>query len=366
MTELRELSQMRAQIRERNADELARRIGWRPGAEPVARRHSAARGRSLRSSLLRPVPLVAVALAGAAAATVIVVPGVSGLSDESPRPGGNSPVEGSRTPAHAKVTLDSRSVLLAAAARAAKAPEGTYWHVKDVWGITYQTSDGYLVEQRDEFDHWSSADVLLVGSKDLGAKPLRDEDQAAWKRAGKPATWQVKSNDVTRELSTKEGALQYDKPSKPRYKVGDRVMTPKELADLPTDPEQLDALLARAKRPNASHIGAFLLAEAPVPPQVRAAAYRLLADTPGIRLTENVTDPLGRTGTGIGQLGESEELGEFEQRLVIDQKTGMLLANETIAVNPPANRPWAKAGTVLQYQAYTTTEWTDDKPDALD
>ncbi|MFI6893817.1 hypothetical protein ACIBM4_06880 [Streptomyces sp. NPDC050256] len=43
----------------------------------------------------------------------------------------------------------------------------------------------------------------------------------------------------------------------------------------------------------------MLLTQAPVTPRLRAALYRVLADTPGAVVTEGVKDGVGRTGTQI-------------------------------------------------------------------
>jgi hypothetical protein len=63
------------------------------------------------------------------------------------------------------------------------------------------------------------------------------------------------------------------------------------------------------------------LAQTPAPPGVRAALYRVLASTPGMRLIGRRTDSIGRTGTAVAvTLG-----GAVELELIIDPATGDLL-----------------------------------------
>jgi hypothetical protein len=62
------------------------------------------------------------------------------------------------------------------------------------------------------------------------------------------------------------------------------------------------------------------VAESPTPPQVRAAVYRALALTPGIRLLGRRSDAAGRTGMGV-----AANLGAVELILIIDPSTGRLL-----------------------------------------
>lgn len=62
------------------------------------------------------------------------------------------------------------------------------------------------------------------------------------------------------------------------------------------------------------------VAESPTPPQVRAAVYRALALTPGIRLLGRRSDAAGRTGMAV-----AANLGAVELILIIDPSTGRLL-----------------------------------------
>ena len=76
----------------------------------------------------------------------------------------------------------------------------------------------------------------------------------------------------------------------------------------------------------------------PVSTAVRAAAFRLLADMPGVRSLGQVTDPLGRQGVAVAIPYPREEL-----RVIFDPATGTHLANVMST----------------GYVAVTAAEWTD-------
>lgn len=83
-----------------------------------------------------------------------------------------------------------------------------------------------------------------------------------------------------------------------------------------------------------------LLDRDPVTPQVRAAAFRVIATLPGIRLEGRVTDPLGRTGYGVTMPGayrlEGPPPGDSHQlRVAINPATGALLATESVSTKLP-------------------------------
>ncbi|MBW8481950.1 hypothetical protein [Actinomadura parmotrematis] len=96
------------------------------------------------------------------------------------------PGDGPRT-----ATPDARTVLLAAAERAAAEPSGRYWHVRSVEGTGFRIGGpgGYNVLDRKQVDDWrapslDTADVVY--QRDLGARPARPADAAAWRKAGSP------------------------------------------------------------------------------------------------------------------------------------------------------------------------------------
>jgi hypothetical protein len=109
------------------------------------------------------------------------------------------------------------------------------------------------------------------------------------------------------------------------FPAGGTTLTWDELYALPTDPAQLTATLnadIKGAGPNPQSelftIVGDLLRESPAPPALRRALYDVAAGIPGVHLTGQVTDMLGRTGTGVARDGET---------LVIDPANGKLLAD---------------------------------------
>ncbi|MFD9460689.1 hypothetical protein [Streptomyces sp. NPDC060027] len=88
------------------------------------------------------------------------------------------------------------------------------------------------------------------------------------------------------------------------WSVGDRKVSWDGLDKLPTRPDALRRVLSEgAEGPAAAERtvrqSAQLLTEAPASPRLRAALFRVLADTPGAKVTERVKDGAGRIGTEI-------------------------------------------------------------------
>jgi hypothetical protein len=83
------------------------------------------------------------------------------------------------------------------------------------------------------------------------------------------------------------------------------------------------------------------LAQAPAPSGVRAALYRALASTPGIRLLGRRVDSVGRTGTGV-----AVRLGALTLTLIIDQATGELLQTSRTLTHRSHQMPGQPPGLV--------------------
>jgi hypothetical protein len=81
------------------------------------------------------------------------------------------------------------------------------------------------------------------------------------------------------------------------------------------------------------------LAQAPATAAVRAGVYRLLADTPGVRLLGSTTDSAGRHGTAI-----AARLGAFEFTIVLDPATGELLQSSRTVLYRSAQTADAPVG----------------------
>ncbi|MGW0479029.1 CU044_5270 family protein [Nonomuraea sp. NPDC003214] len=171
--------------------------------------------------------------------------------------------------------LPGRSILLAAATTAAStSAEGAYWHVRKVRDGTRET------------ELWAT------------------RDGRAWISEG---------GRVTRV----EGG--------PPFSMAGRAMTYAQIRDLPADPAALREHVA-AMLPDAGLLAdalGGLLWTKPSPPQVRAAAYRALADLPGVRYLGERTDARGRRGQAF-----SFGLPSGARRtLVIDPATSQVLSS---------------------------------------
>jgi hypothetical protein len=78
------------------------------------------------------------------------------------------------------------------------------------------------------------------------------------------------------------------------------------------------------------------VAESPTPPEVRAAVYRALALTPGIRLLGRRDDAAGRSGMAV-----ATNLGAVALVLIIDPSTGQLLqTSRTLLRRSPYLQGW--------------------------
>ncbi|NUP83113.1 MAG: hypothetical protein HOV96_36840, partial [Nonomuraea sp.] len=132
------------------------------------------------------------------------------------------------------------------------------------------------------------------------------------------------------------------------FSMAGRDLTFQQIQDLPSDPDALRERVA-AMLPAGS---ADLLADAlsgllwskPSPPAVRAAAYRALADLPGVRYLGGRADPRGRAGEAFAY----DLPAGVRRTLIIDPATSQVLAG-------------ADAGTGRS-EVVLTAGWTDQPP----
>jgi hypothetical protein len=159
---------------------------------------------------------------------------------------------------------------------------------------------------------------------------------AQWRAAGSPALPSAKLRVVGMEAF-----------SDLRY--GPTRLTPAQFQSLPSDPAtlmaQLDEMVKGSYQAGVKNqhsyevfgVLADLLDHEPITPQVRAAAFRVLAGLTGIQMLGKATDAVGRSGYRIGldggaykTFGASGILGG-PLTLVISPQAGTLLAEETVA-----------------------------------
>lgn len=290
------------------------------------------------------VPTVAVALV--AGAVVVAAANRPGGSVTTDRPGASAaPVR----------PVTARGILLAAADKAAASAPGSggYWVTKVEAHQLYDVG-GYHVLGRSEVETWqplsNGGDVVFV-VRSLGAAPATAADKAAWKAAGSPTKWTLTGpagrQSEGRGLSAEPGARKVSTMPGPGFlAIGGTPLTYARIRALPTDPAKLKAYLIKLDDA-AGRDGVWtpeqiekwrvemlftesweLLAQLPVPPAVRAATYRMLADLPGLTVTQNVKDAKGRPGVEIGYTYRNADGTSAPTGLVIDPDSGSLLARE--------------------------------------
>lgn len=191
-------------------------------------------------------------------------------------------------------------------------------------------------------------------TQSLGAQPASAADAVAWRRAGSPTSW-IAWYDRTVRITTAPGR---------RYLAGPRNLTGATVNDatLPASPARLKAFILahQAEFYNAGTESEVLFNDAlgimnsQSAPAVRAAAYRLLASLPGIRVKPNVQDPAGQFGTAVWL----RQTGPALALTIVDPATATLLCIEDVAQQavPAAH---VAVGTALHYTLFVSSGWTN-------
>jgi hypothetical protein len=297
----------------------------------------------------RPRALV-LAFAGlAAAATAAVVALTSGLD------------EGRVTPADSSAAAILRRT--AAAAEHAPAPgalaAGQFLYVRRTAvepRTIHRGGETFVVFVRYLDEDWTARD----GSGRNRSTPAAPgfptiADRAAWERAGRPSTRTMVGNylPIVAGTDAKAGPL-------PRHafpaRAGGAGLSYGEVRALPSDPEQLERRL-RARLPSVSRytpqtragvartyllewIGR-LLGGVPLDGAQRAALLRVAAAQPGVRVSHDAVDRLGRGGTAVrldvrAVLDPSRPphralVTRRSTTLIVDEASGALLGTRTLA-----------------------------------
>ncbi|MEV1169645.1 CU044_5270 family protein [Nonomuraea sp. NPDC049784] len=365
-----------------------RPIDPRTRAAELSRAMSVPRPARRRRGAVRPAWGLGLAGAAAAVTAAVVVLSMNGTAP-APRPSTGSPAS---VPNAQKVTLSARDVLLAAAEKADRQSDGSgaYWHSESVRRTMFAAAQGgYLVMDQERNEGWTpratGADQEQWSrDQPLGARPVTEQDRQAWERAGSPAEIKVTvpgkgapKGDLV--LSTSPG-----KASSGHMPLvdGDKVfwlgrnVTMKDLLGLPSDPGKLKRWLRASYEghdtesssvPMSEEAWLFrvsmgLIMDMPVTPEVRGAAFRMLAELDGVKVIENVTDAEGRRGTAVAIKERTQGDGVSENRLIFDEATGRALANENVVVKPGGFQAGFEPGTVWNSNALIEAGWTDAKP----
>ncbi|MFH8533951.1 CU044_5270 family protein [Streptomyces tendae] len=328
-----------------------------------------------------------VALAAVAASAVVV----STLDSDSSgvRPSQASPQSSSVAAGTDPSASDVRLQLLSVAKKARTGTaEGTYWQTTTrSEDVNVVGEEGALFAVRTtSTDEWSvgvrpGTHSLMVMGLDAQTAPRTGADKARWQAAGSPGTVQAavigdeEGGTLGYTMGTSRPTVVRTDADDKIYALGPQNVTYQDLRELPSDSGKLRrALEEMYAQDRSAEAGpdrtAYVLRQAvglvtmPVKPAVRAAAYRVMADLPGVRALGDVTDPLGREGAGFAFPGAaSTPLGAVEQRLVVDPATGELLSDQLLLTEPSARAREAGigAGTTVHYSATTRMTWGDSQ-----
>jgi hypothetical protein len=317
------------------------------------------------------------ALAAAVLAVATTAPEVGTERGISPGGGDTATIDGS-----------ARNVLLAVAARAESEPtSGTFWHVRSMSTSTYPRKLGsgdtrYTVEVHSVNELWTKRGGQTWWGDREWVTPKTPEDEAAWRRDGSPSKWCQGKTDTEPPqpicLRTAPGEGSVVSVGEDTFVVADETeLTFDQLQQLPAEADALRAWVVDAVKEdldpsasddivdyNVASVLANLLVDLPVQPDVRAAAYRALADMPNVTSIGPTHDELGRAGTGIlidpgasarivGRGSQVSETGKFSRMLIIDPDTSLVLADQ-ISIDK-SNDP---AGSTLILEV----GWTDEGP----
>ncbi|MEU0035651.1 CU044_5270 family protein [Streptomyces sp. NPDC006333] len=336
-------------------------------------------------------PLGAVALSAVAAAVVVAV-GTIGQQGPTDRPTAQPQPSAPTQPANSgsDIRVDGHIELLSAAKNAEASPaEGTYWQTTTrTQHVDVADANGQLIAVSSTGTDEASVGVrsgtksLMVSGVHSVTEPRTPADKNRWNAAGAPHT-------VVAELGQESGnaKIAYSiGPGRPMvmrtnidnkiYAVGPNNVTYKDLRALPSTSDalrrHLEALYARDNGADSGTSGrsGWMLRQAgnlitmPVKPSVRAAAYRVMADLPGVRVIGHITDPLGRPGVAVEfPAAYRTPLGTTRERLVVDPATGAMLSDQTLLVKPSVRAKTAglSSGTTINYAATTRMGWGEQQ-----
>jgi hypothetical protein len=363
----------------RRASDLARALSE---SAPVQARLPAPTGgpRSgvLAGRVLRPRVLLAtgsgLAAAAVAAAVLIAVPGHG-------RPATGAPPSAATGQAGTSGggAGSTHAVLLTAAHVAAVQPAttGAYWYVKErdfeptapvksgvkgrVKGGRAAKGPGYGASFAATEESWTGASrTRTIVNENLVFGFASPAGKKQWEAAGSPKLANPGGGfGLTGPVTSNYSFGGYS------YNIGAIKVSLAKAGKLPTTPGKLELLLHRAwkgltPQQRAATVGvanpsyaqylfqvAGALLTGPVTPGTRSAVYGLLAKQFGLTVATDVTDPLGRTGTAIG-----DGIGDF---LIISPMTAKVLDLTTYPVRPGSVISGKADGT----EAYLSMGWTD-------
>lgn len=403
-------------------DELELLADARPVSPPSVETVNEARRRLTRQIYAKPasrwrVRFLLPIAAGALAVSTGIVIGAQVLSPNSPAaPGAKGSAESARRPDTGPLKPDNRSaqqLLLVAAGQTLNQTDpgsGKYWlstwEEGQLLQVGHQGAE-YAIMGRYSNSQWhSDKDSFHVfETRWAGAEPASDADKAAWKKAGSPSSWPIaqgpgcpsdpsKSYTIaaaktSRVSRSDDGAGNAGKAGKvgkepSQFGVLGEYLTADQIRALPSDPAALKQwLIDVIQKQNLPHRTDVELGESlfsgvqnllffnPITPQVRAAAYKVLAGVPGVTSLGAVKDSAGRNGVAVSVTGNdtveeqrADSGGPYAVSIVFSPDTGDTLSFETRLLKPADYLSWVPKGALFSYRTVTQTRWTNDEPPA--
>ncbi|GAA3544574.1 hypothetical protein GCM10022419_025980 [Nonomuraea rosea] len=264
----------------------------------------------------------------------------------------------------------ARQILLAAATSVARQPaEGAWWGNKLVRGARFHDPTGrYVLQTATAEETWIQAGEMTrphwIVQRYLGAEPATPQDEQAWRAAGSPTSWAyrtVNPGDLAGnpfDVEAAPGAAESHESADVEWRLLFTGKTLTRMDELPADPAKLRALLETEPGDvrNLLYNLQSLIVYVPVPSEVRATAYRLMASLPGVVAQGPATDQLGRTGPAVLYQDPTERRHDkpVQTRLIMDGTTGEPLSVETLTPD---------TGELISFVAIEQSVWTDSKPD---
>ncbi|GAA0935343.1 hypothetical protein GCM10009558_049030 [Virgisporangium aurantiacum] len=406
-------------------DELELLAGARPVSAPSVETVNDARRRLTRQISTKPasrwrVRLLVPVAAGAIAVSAGIVVGAHALRPDPPGPSGANSSRGSaRPPDTGPLKPDNRSaheLLFAAAGQTLRRTDpgsGRYWLSSWTEGQLIrvgQQGAEYAIMGRYANSRWyPKTDSFTVSeTRWAGAEPASDADKAAWRKAGSPSSWPIDQGPgcppdpnrnytvdaagTSRVSRSDDGAgagagvqvrrTPGGEPS--QFAVLGEHLTADQVRALPSDPAALRQwLIGVIEKQNLARQTDVELGESlfggvqnllffnPITPQVRAAAYKVLAGMPGITSLGAVKDGTGRNGVAVSitsndtvEEQRADSAGPYAVSIVFSPDTGDTLSFETRLLKPADYMSWVPKGALIGYQAVTEMRWTNDEPPA--
>lgn len=357
-------------------------------AAPVGRavRVRAARRPALRIALAAGLPAVALT----AAAAVFLSGGTAPApprAEGTPSPRVDATAPASTAPAPAPRTARQFFLVAAERTEAGTATSGRYWVVSKENSQPLRVGPAarpYNIRYGMEIAYWDTMSTAY-GSRSVkrfaGAAPITAEDIAAWRADGSPTQWVVIEGKL---ILTPDPGPWRPGPGRPEprgsrkgtyalptYELAGGQVTLAQLKALPAEPRalrrKLADMLGRSEVQIATDHSLFeaakqLVSDLPVSPQVRGAAYRVLAEVKGTTMLGAVQDQHGRTGTAVGFVRKDDGGRWYQTRLIVDLTTGKALAEEIWDLG--SGRKPAATGTLRSSDLVVRAEFTDENPPA--